>query len=76
VSDDTDPDVGTVSSKYLQAAAKVDDTANKRPLEFGKSGALDGFAEDVQANHGSGLGMSKRRQISHHIELIHNWLLD
>jgi hypothetical protein len=74
VSDDTDPDVGTVQEKYHQAATKLVDALRVRASEFGDNIALQGYRSDVERHHFSGLGVSKRRQIHHHIALNHRLL--
>jgi hypothetical protein len=71
VSDDTDPDVGSVDEKFHQAAAKLVRAANRRRPEFGQNAALVDYAGDVRENHYPGLGQSKRRQIHHHIATNH-----
>lgn len=72
ISDDTDLDVGTVEGKYLQAASKLTEAAIARPTEFGQDAALDGFAADVENSTFPGLAVSKRRQIYHHLALVHS----
>jgi hypothetical protein len=74
VSDDTDAAVGSVESKFLQAAGKLVDQFTERPHEFGNDAALVEFADDVEAEHFPGLGASKRRQIQHHLALISDFL--
>lgn len=72
VSDDTELDIGTVEGKYLQAAAKLIDAVSARPGEFGQDAALAGFATDVENSTFPGLAVSKRRQIYHHLALVHS----
>jgi hypothetical protein len=72
VSDDTDLDIGTVEGKYLQAASKLTDAVNARQEEFGQDNALAGFAADVENATFPGLAVSKRRQIYHHLALVHS----
>ncbi|MDR7093939.1 sce7725 family protein [Hydrogenophaga laconesensis] len=67
VSDDTDKDVGTTASKFVQAAKKLVKAVNARPNQFGTNFALDEFEQHVKANHFPGLGKSKELQISHHL---------
>jgi hypothetical protein len=74
VSDDVDLDVGSVGEKFHQAAAKLVRAAAARRVEFGTNRALSDYASDVQNNHYPGLGVSKRRQIHHHIALNHKIL--
>jgi hypothetical protein len=74
VSDDVDLEVGNVAEKFHQAAAKLVRAATTRRVEFGTNRALSAYALDVQNNHYPGLGVSKRRQIHHHIALNHNIL--
>jgi hypothetical protein len=76
VSDDTDRDVGNVAEKFHQAAIKLVRACTARPREFGADEALAAFAADVRNNHFPGLGVSKRRQIQHHIALNHAILTD
>jgi hypothetical protein len=74
VSDDVDREVGSVESKYHQAAAKLVRAAARRRTEFGQNGGLAAYAADVQANYFPGLGENKRRQIRHHIAVNHHIL--
>jgi hypothetical protein len=74
VSDDVDLDVGSVGEKFHQAADKFVKAAVARKVEFGTNKALVAYASDVQNNHFPGLGVSKRRQIHHHIALNHKIL--
>ena len=74
VSDDTDKDVGTVEGKYLQAAGKLIVAVDDRPTEFGSDMALTGFRADVTNQTYPGLATSKRRQIYHHLALVHQLL--
>lgn len=74
ISDDTDKEVGSVAGKYLQAVSKIEDAVSGRPSEFPKTGALKAFMKDAASNYFPGLGMSKRRQIMHHLESVHRWL--
>ncbi len=71
VSNDTDVAVGSVEQKYLQAAAKLVEVVEERPEEFGDDEALQRYAEDVNNQNFPGLAMNKRRQIHHHIALVH-----
>ncbi len=74
VSDDVDPDVGSVEEKFHQAAAKLVRAAGRRRPEFGQNAALSAYAADVHENHFPGLGENKRREIHHHIATNHNIL--
>ena len=75
ISDDIDKDVGTVEGKYLQAATKLADAVQARPQEFGQDAALDAFATDVQNLTFPGLAGSKRRQIYHHLAIVHGMIV-
>jgi hypothetical protein len=72
VSDDVDPDVGSVDEKFHQAAAKLMRAASRRRAEFGQDSALAAYASNVHANHYPGLGENKRREIHHHIAINHS----
>ena len=75
VSDDVDPDVGSVEEKFHQAAAKLAVRAvHRRRAEFGENSALEAYAADVRANHFPGLGENKRREIHHHLAINHGIL--
>jgi hypothetical protein len=74
VSDDVDPDVGSVAEKFHQAAAKLVRAVHRRSAEFGENSALESFAADVRANHFPGLGQNKRREIHHHLAINHGIL--
>jgi hypothetical protein len=74
VSDDVDPDVGSVEEKFHQAAAKLVRAASRRRPEFGQDTALAAYASDAHANHFPGLGENKRREIHHHIAINHDFL--
>jgi hypothetical protein len=76
ISDDTDLDVGTVEGKYLQAASKLTEATAARPAEFGQDIALEGFAADVENSTFPGLAVSKRRQIYHHLALVHSLIYE
>lgn len=67
VSDDTDKEVGSTASKFVQAAKKLVKAAKGRPAQFGKNFALEKFEQHVKANHFPGLGKSKELQICHHL---------
>lgn len=75
VSDDVDPDVGTVERKYLQAAAKLVRASTRRRNEFGQDAALAAYASDVSEHYYPGLGVNKQRMIHHHIAVNHRILL-
>lgn len=75
LSDDTDVEVGTVEGKYLQAAAKLSEAVILRPGEFGADAAIVGYQNDVANHYFPGLAMNKRRQIYHHISLVHSHLV-
>lgn len=70
VSDETDKDVGSTESKFLEAARKLTAAAKSRPREFGTNFALDEYAQHVAAKHFPGLGKNKVLQIAHHICLM------
>jgi hypothetical protein len=70
VSDDVDPNGGSVASKFLQAAKKLVDAANGRPGEFGSNFSLDYFQQQVADNYFPGLPKNKQQQIMHHICLM------
>jgi hypothetical protein len=74
VSDDVDPDVGSVEEKFHQAAAKLVRAIHRRRAEFGLNSALDAYAANVGANHFPGLGENKRREIHHHLAINHSIL--
>jgi len=74
ISDDVDLAVGTVEGKYLQAAGKLVDAVTLRPTEFGVDAALLGYQNDVNTNNFPGLATNKRRQIHHHLSLVHGFL--
>lgn len=74
VSDDVEMDVGSVGEKFHQAASKLVRAVAARRAEFGTNNALTSYASDVRNNHYPGLGVSKRRQIHHHIALNHKIL--
>lgn len=74
VSDDVDKDIGTVEGKYLQAAGKLVEAAQLRPQEFGQDAALNAFESDVNNQTFPGLAASKRRQIYHHLALVHGMI--
>jgi hypothetical protein len=71
VSDETDIDVGSSGSKYLEAVEKIVSISKTRKTEFGSNEALDAYASDYLTGHFPGLGKSKERQIVHHIILMH-----
>ena len=71
ISDDTDLEVGTIEGKYLQAANKLIGAVSLRPLEYGNDAALAAFGSDVENSTFPGLAASKRRQIYHHLALVH-----
>jgi hypothetical protein len=70
VSDDVDPNGGSVASKFLQAAKKLVDAARRRPDEFGSNFSLDYFQQQVADNYFPGLPKNKQQQIMHHICLM------
>lgn len=70
VSDDTDRDVGDVSTKFLQAASKLVAAVNKRPKEFGSDEALNIYRKHVAEGTFSGLPKNKEHQLYHHICLM------
>jgi hypothetical protein len=74
VSDDVDPDVGSVEEKFHQAAAKLVRAVHRRRAEFGENSALEAHATDVRTNHFPGLGENKRREIHHHLAINHGIL--
>jgi hypothetical protein len=74
VSDDVDPDIGNVESKFHQAALKLVRASTQRKSEFGRNRALFAYAADVENNHFPGLADNKRREIHHHIALSHHLL--
>lgn len=74
ISDDVEPEVGSVEGKFHQAAAKLVRAATRRRGEFGQNGALSSYTSDVERNYFPGLGESKRRQIHHHIAVNHHIL--
>lgn len=74
VSDDTDIDVGSAASKYLEAVAKIAKAGRSRKAEFGVNRALKEYGEDHRNQYFPGLGKSKERQIYHHIAAMHDVL--
>jgi hypothetical protein len=70
VSDDVDPDVGSVAGKFIQAARKFLSAARARPAEFGDNFAIRYFEQQVRDNYFPGLPKNKQQQIMHHICLM------
>ncbi|MDR6740999.1 hypothetical protein J2X56_003023 [Herbaspirillum sp. 1173] len=74
VSTDIDKDVGTIGNKYLQAVEKLVAQIRKRRNEFGNNEALKAYESDLKMGKFPNLPSNKRRQIRHHLSLMHQVL--
>lgn len=70
VSDDTVKGTVDVSTKFVQAARKLRNAAQRRPAEFGTNQALDAYRDCVRNNTFPGLPTNKRYQIIHHFCVV------
>ncbi|MNJ46600.1 hypothetical protein D3C77_417330 [compost metagenome] len=70
VSDETDRNIGSVESKFLEAARKLVAQAALRPTEFSNNSALQAYKDHVTKNTWPGLPKNKELQIKHHICLM------
>ncbi|MFJ4110709.1 sce7725 family protein [Pseudomonas sp. NPDC089758] len=70
VSEETDRNIGSVESKFLDAARKLVRETTSRPGEFSDNSALQSYKYHVANNTWPGLPKNKELQIRHHICLM------
>lgn len=70
VSDETDRNIGSAESKFLEAARKLVKQTTSRPGEFSNNTALQAYEDHVKNNTWPGLPKNKELQIRHHICLM------
>lgn len=70
VSNETDRNIGSAESKFLEAARKLVKETTSRPAEFSNNSALQAYRDHVAQNTWPGLPKNKELQIRHHICLM------
>lgn len=69
VSDETDRNVGTSSSKLLEAFAHLQTQVSATPTRFEVSPSLDAYLNQLQTGKPTNLSGNKRLQVAHHIHV-------